>query len=164
VISGILSFDWALWFFWIMATTLGWLLGGFIFSGQTFIISGFLVGIFQWLVLQDRISRPWRWVVFTFSGWTVGYLITFFAIPREYEMINGMVIGSTTRIAQWMILRRELYWAGWWIVIGLTTGLTLLPGVLLTGTMAGVLTGPVLVILLCHPKLTTSHAKHGLDQ
>jgi hypothetical protein len=167
VISGILSFDWALWFFWIMATTLGWLLGGFIFSGQTFIISGFLVGIFQWLVLQDRISRPWRWVVFTFSGWTVGYLITFFAIPQEYEMINGVVIGLTTGIALWMILRRELYWAGWWIVfsvIGWTTGLTLLPGVMLTGTMAGVLTASALEILLRHPKLTTFQAKRGIDQ
>lgn len=150
-----------------MATTLGWLLAGFIPSPQAIVISGFLVGVFQWLVLEGRISRPWRWVVFTFSGWTVGYFITFFVIPQEYEMINGVVIGLATGITQWMILRRELYWAGWWIifsVIGWTTGLTLLPGVMLTGMMAGVLTGLALEILLRHPKLTTFQVKRGLDQ
>jgi hypothetical protein len=162
VISKILSFDWALWFFWIMATTLGWLLGGFILSGQTIVISGFLVGIFQWLVLQGRIAHPWRWIVSTFFGWTIGYLFMFFMIPREFEMFNGVVIGLTTGIAQWMILRHELHWAGWWIIfsiIGWTTGLTLFPGVMLTGTMAGTLTGLALEILLRHPKLKMIQAQ-----
>lgn len=142
-----------------MATTLGWLLGGFILPGQTIVISGFLVGIFQWLVLQGRIAHPWRWIVSTFFGWTIGYLVTFFMIPQELEMFNGVVIGLITGIAQWLILRRELHWAGWWIIfsiIGWTTGLTLLPGVLLTGTMAGVLTGFALEILLRNPKLKTN--------
>jgi hypothetical protein len=75
-----------------MATTLGWLLGGFILSGQTILISGFLVGFFQWLVLPGRISHPWRWIVFTISGWTVGYLITLFMVSREFELVNGTVI------------------------------------------------------------------------
>ena len=67
-----------------------------------------------------------------------------------------LIIGLTVGIAQWVILRRELHWAGWWIIfsiIGWTTGLTLLPGVMLTGTMAGVLTGIALEILLRHPRL-----------
>ncbi|MCJ7432626.1 MAG: hypothetical protein MUO77_03985 [Anaerolineales bacterium] len=158
MISKILSFDWALWFFWIMATNLGWFLGGLIFSGLTFITSGLLIGIFQWLVLQGRIVRPWRWIVSTFSGWTVGYLIMFLGIPREFEIFDGVAIGLTTGIAQWVILRHELHWAGWWIifsVVGWTTGFTLLPGFMLTGTMAGALTGLALEILLRHPKLTT---------
>jgi len=144
-----------------MATTLGWLFGGFI-SGLTIVISGFLVGSFQWLVLLGRISHPWRWIVSTFFGWTIGYLIMFFAIPVEFEMFEGAVIGLTTGIAQWMILRRELHWAGWWIIfsiIGWTTGLTLLPGIMLTGTMAGALTGIALDVLLRHPKLKTLHVQ-----
>lgn len=158
MISKILSLDWALLFFWIIATTLGWLLGGLIFSGLALITSGFLVGIFQWLVLQGRIIQPWRWIISTFFGWTVGYLITFFGIPEQLDIFDGVVIGLTTGVAQWLVLRRELHWAGWWIVfsiIGWTTGLTLLSGIMLTGTMAGLLTGLALAILLRHPKLIT---------
>ncbi len=143
-----------------MATTWGWLLGGFILPGLTLVISGFMVAIFQWLVLQGRITRPWRWVITTSLGWITGYFITFFLLPQEFEIFTGMVIGLTTGIAQWMILRHELHWAGWWImfsIIGWTTGLTLLPGVMLTGTVAGVLTGLALEILLRNPKLKTTH-------
>jgi hypothetical protein len=156
VISKILSFDWALWFFWIMATALGWFLGGLISSPLTIVISGFLVGIFQWLVLQGRIGRPWHWIFSSFCGWTIGYFITFYGALREFEIFDGAIIGLTVGIAQWVILRSELRWAGWWIIfsiIGWTTGLTLLPGVVITGTMAGVLTGIALEILLRHPRL-----------
>ena len=151
MISKILNFDWALWFFWIMATTLGWLLGGLLLPGLAFVTSGILVGIFQWLVLQSRITRPWRWVVATSIGWLVGYLITLFVLPQELFVFEGATIGLTTGFVQWTLLRREVYWAGWWIIfsiIGWTTGLTLLPGVLQTGTMAGALTGLPLEILL----------------
>jgi hypothetical protein len=161
VISKILSFDWALWFFWIMATTLGWLLGALILPGLALVTSGILVGIFQWLVLQGRIPRPWRWIAATSLGWIAGFLITFFALPQELEILEGMIIGLTTGIAQWMILRGVLQWSGWWIIfsiIGWSTGLTLLPGVLLTGTMAGAFTGIPLEILLRYPKPRTSGA------
>jgi hypothetical protein len=159
VISKILSFDWALWFFWIMATTLGWLLGGLILPGLALVTSGILVSIFQWLVLQGRIPRPWRWIVATSLGWMAGFLITFFALPQQLEILEGMIIGLTTGIAQWTILRGALQWSGWWImfsIIGWTTGLTLLPGVLLTGTMAGAFTGIPLEILLRYPKPKTT--------
>jgi hypothetical protein len=138
-----------------MATTLGWFLGG-LTPGFPIITSGLLVGIFQWLVLQRRIDKSWRWVVATFIGWTAGFLIVFFGIPQPLLNVDGFVIGLTTGFAQWTILRGELHWSGWWIIfsiVGWTTGLTLLPGVMLTGTMAGVLTGLALEILLRHPKL-----------
>lgn len=152
MIKRILSFDWALWFFWIMATTWGWLVGNFL-PGLTLVISGLFVAIFQWLVLQGRISRPWRWIAATCLGWIAGYLITLLALPQVWE---GPVIGLTAGIAQWTILRRELHWAGWWIVfsfLGWITGITLLPGLFLTGTMAGALTGICLEVLLRNPKL-----------
>lgn len=154
MIKRILSFDWALWFFWIMATTWGWLLGSF-FSGLALVISGFMVAVFQWLVLQGRIARPWHWIVATSIGWIAGYFITLFLLPQEFEALEGMIIGLTTGFTQWLILRREFHWAGWWIIfslIGWTTGLTLLPGILLTGTMAGALTGLCLEVLLRNPR------------
>ena len=159
MIKSILSFDWALWFFWIMAVTWGWLIGSLILPGLTLILSGCMVGVFQWLVLQGRITRPWLWIVATSAGWIAGYFITLFMLPQEFAFLEGLVLGLTTGIAQWIILRRELYWAGWWIVfsiIGWITGLTIVPGVLSTGTMVGALTGLPLGILLGHPKLKTT--------
>jgi len=158
VITKILSFDWAVWFFWIMATTWGWLLGGFILPGLTLVISGFMVAVFQWLVLQGRVTRPWFWIIATSIGWIAGYLLTFYLLPKELEILTGMMLGLTTGVAQWIILRREFHWAGWWIIfsmIGWTTGLNLLPGILLTGTMAGAITGLCLEILLRNPKPKT---------
>jgi hypothetical protein len=155
VVSKILSFDWALWFFWIMATTWGWLLGSLLLSGLALITAGLFVGIFQWLVLQGRLVRAWRWIIATSAGWLAGYLITFFLFPVELKSLEGVTIGLITGIAQWVILRREFQWAGWWIIfslIGWTTGLTLLPGILLTGTMAGALSGICLEVLLRFPK------------
>jgi hypothetical protein len=160
MIKQILSFDWAFYFFWIMATTLGWLIGGFILPALSIVVSGVMVGLFQWLVLQGHISKPWRWIVATFFGWTAGYILMSFAVPPEFEMLNGVLIGLTTGIAQWMILRHEVHWSGWWIVfsiIGWVSGLTLLPGVMLTATIAGALTGLALEILLRNPKRGPIH-------
>jgi hypothetical protein len=132
------------------------------FSSLAFIISGLFVGIFQWLVLRGRAARAWRWIVATSAGWVVGYFITFLLFPAELKPLEGIAMGLTTGFAQWTILRREFQWAGWWIpfsMIGWSTGLTLLPGIFLTGTMAGVLTGLCLEVLLRFPKAGTVGTK-----
>ena len=71
------------------------------------------------------------------------------------EFLAGVLIGMTTGTAQWLILRREVYWAGWWYaisVVGWTTGMARLPGVILTGVMVGVVTGIAVELLLRYPK------------
>jgi hypothetical protein len=53
-------------------------------------------------------------------------------------------------IAQWLLLRKEFDWAGWWIIISIlawTTGLTTMPGLISSGTLPGALSGLTLVIL-----------------
>ncbi|HMB22930.1 MAG TPA: hypothetical protein VKP08_08885, partial [Anaerolineales bacterium] len=112
-----------------------------------------------------RVSRPWLWIITTTIGWTAGYLITFYLLPSELGSLTGMVIGLAAGIAQWIILRRELHWAGWWIVfstIGWTTGLNLIPGIFSTGIMAGTLTGICLEVLLRSPKPKTIAAGSSL--
>jgi hypothetical protein len=74
-------------------------------------------------------------------------------------MFSGVVIGTMTGLAQWVILRKEVHWAGWWIVISAlawTTGLALIPGVLTSGVMPGAITGIALELLLRHPKVATA--------
>jgi hypothetical protein len=150
----VVSFDWALWFLWIMATTLGWLVTNFLAIGVSYIAAGFAISLLQGFVLQNRISRTFRWVVAGTTGWAIGWLIVLFAVPSGLEILNGLVVGLAMGIAGWLVLRREVHWAGWWIilsVVGWTTGLALVPGFLSTGSMAGALTGIALEFLLRNP-------------
>jgi serine/threonine-protein kinase len=142
--------DWALWFYWIMATTLGWILGSLLFAGIPVVISGVTIAAFQWAVLYKRIPNAWRWVVASSIGWIAGYTFYLLIFAENLGILLGPVLGGVVGIAQWFLLRKEVDWAGWWIVISLlawTTGLTLVPGLFSSGALPGALTGLALVIL-----------------
>jgi len=144
------SMDWALWFYWIMATSTGWLIGNIFFNGIPVIIAGALISALQWAVLYQRIHKAWRWAVFSVAGWTFGYVLFVLLSALHLGLPAGMLIGLIVGIAQWLLLRKEVNWAGWWIIISTmawTTGLNLLPGLLTSGALPGALTGLALVIL-----------------
>jgi hypothetical protein len=144
------SMDWALWFYWIMATTLGWLVGVLLFNGIPLVISGVAIAAFQWSVLYKRIQSAWRWLVFSSLAWIVGYILLILFIPQQMGLLGGPFLGAILGVVQWLILRKDLEWAGWWIPISIlawTTGLTLMPGFLTSGALPGALTGLALVIL-----------------
>jgi hypothetical protein len=148
-------FDWALWFQWIMANVLGWILGRFLLPNLAIVTIGVALGVLQWLILLHRIRNSQWWILATILGWTSGSLLILVALPQGMELFSGVILGLTTGTAQWLILRREVYWAGWWIVINLiawTTGMVLLPGLLSTGATAGALSGVALELLLRYPK------------
>ncbi len=144
------SMDWALWFYWIMATTLGWLAGTLLFNGIPLAISGVAIAAFQWSVLYKRIRKSWRWLVFSSLAWIAGYILYILLIPGQSSILLGPFLGAVLGVVQWLILRSELEWAGWWIPISIlawTTGLTFMPGLLTSGALPGALTGLTLVIL-----------------
>jgi hypothetical protein len=151
--------DWALWFYWIMATTLGWLVGNLLFSGIPLVISGVAIAVFQWSVLYKRIQKSWRWLVFSALGWVVGIILLVITAPEQMGVLAGPFLGAILGVVQWLILRNELEFAGWWIpisIIAWTTGLTLMPGLLTAGALPGALTGLTLVILFRYaPRKTT---------
>jgi hypothetical protein len=149
------SFDWAFWFQWVMATTLGWLLGKILLPSVALLVSGFLVGAFQWAVLIRRLSKARRWAVASAVGWSVGALFYLFLVPPALDLLAGAILGVTVGFAQWQILRREFQWTGWWIpisVVAWTTGVTLLPGFLSTAVTSGAITGVALDLILRHPR------------
>jgi hypothetical protein len=142
--------DWALWFYWIMATTIGWLLGSLLFNGIPVIIAGVTVAAFQWAVLYKRIHKAWRWLVVTSLGWIAGYILYVIFFSESLGILLGPLLGGVVGISQWFLLRKEVDWAGWWIIISVlawTTGLTVVPGLLSSGALPGALTGLTLVIL-----------------
>ncbi len=153
--SNVLPFDWGLWFQWIMATTVGWVLGNFLLPNLAFVTIGLALGLLQWLVVQHNLRKSWQWIIATTLGWLLGSTISKFAIPAGMDFLAGLVIGVTTGTAQWIILRRQVYLAGWWIIINIvawTSGLAFLPGILLTGVVVGVITSIAIGLLLRFPK------------
>ena len=148
------AFDWAFWFLWILATALGWFLGGVFLPGIGLVPSGMAIAFLQWLLLKQRIHKAWRWILLSLIGWSLGWGISLIAYSLGFDFVNGMVIGLCTGAAQWLILREEVHWSGWWIAVSAVAwaaGITLLPGVLLSGTIAGVITGTALGLLLRLP-------------
>jgi hypothetical protein len=149
------AFDWVLWFQWMLATSVGWVLGRFLLPNLAFVVIGIAMGIMQWFVLKDRVRNSVWWIIATTVGWLLGSTIAMFLLPDGSEFLAGLLIGTTTGIAQWLILKSELYLAGWWVIasiIAWTTGLFLLPGLFLSGVMAGVITGFALALLMNFPK------------
>jgi hypothetical protein len=144
------SLDWALWFYWIMATTLGWVLGSILFQGIPVIMAGVAIAAFQWAVLYQRIPKAWRWLLGSSLGWIIGYILFVVFFSASLSFLLGVVMGAAVGFPQWFLLRKVLDWSGWWIVISVlawTTGLTLVPGLLTSGSLPGALTGLTLVIL-----------------
>ncbi len=139
-----------------MATTLGWLLGNMIFPNLPAISAGVGVGVLQWPILYRRIARAWRWPLVTAVAWIGGSILLQIAVPSDLHLLlAGLILGPLVGLAQWLILRQGVRWAGWWIIISTIawiTGLTLLPGILASGAMVGALSGIALELLLRYPK------------
>lgn len=159
--------DWALWFYWIIATTVGWLAGSLFSSAIPFAVSGVAIAAFQAMVLYKRIQKAWRWMVFSALGWIAGYILFMILIPEQPGILVGPFMGGVLGIVQWWILRQEVDWAGWWIPISIlawTTGLTVMPGALTSGALPGALTGLTLVILFRYASPRAGHEPGALTR
>ena len=138
-------------FLWIMATSAGWVLGRLLLPNLALVTTGLAIGILQWFVLQWRFKKAWQWILATTAGYTLGAMLTNAAILPGMDFLAGVLIGLTTGTAQWLILRREVQWAGWWIAVNIiawTTGMAFLPGLFSTGALVGLITATTLALLL----------------
>lgn len=102
-------------------------------------IEGIVVGTAQWLVLRRPLTRiRWRvWAMATaigaFVAWTLGMIPSTFiftnadtggaaSAPMSDLMVYvlaavmGFVLGSILGVPQWLVLRRHLPKAGWWVL------------------------------------------------
>jgi len=168
--QGVLTFDWALLFYWMMATTSGWLLGWLLLPAIALMTAGVGAGTLQSFVLYRRMPGTWRWILTSAIGWMAGLGIVIVLIPSGMGLLSGLVLGTAAGTAQWILLRSQVKWAGWWILIGALAwaiGLSLappvgqaaLPPIVLSGVMASIPTGIALELLLRNPRKTGTEPK-----
>ena len=149
-------FDWTLWLQWLMETTLGWVLGGILPGELAMVAAGLVIGILQWTVLRPRLRQAGWWVLASAVGWATGWAMIIATVPPEDGTLTGTLLGAAMGTLQWLVLRRLLHQAGWWIVVsplGWAVGLSGFTGQLLVGAVAGAVTGIALELLLRYPGL-----------
>jgi hypothetical protein len=122
--------DWGFGLRWAMATAVGWLVGFVICEAfKAFFRSissdgaviGTCVGIAQWLVIRPRISGTRWWIGASIVGFAFGKLVGDLVVAQtgiENSLITGLggaIIGASLGLAQWLVLRRYVAQAGWWV-------------------------------------------------
>ena len=177
---------WGFWFWWVLASTVGYAVGnaagmkvvqavvgaaeyrakGFVVAIPLLVVmTGAAVGVMQWLVLRREVSGAGWWVLASTVGWVMGKAAAFLGIlfvglqgfsPVSANIVSGAVVGAVVGVLQWLILRRQLRRAGWWVLastVGWVMGQAAhgaigLPAV---GAVSGAITGIALVRLLRQP-------------
>jgi hypothetical protein len=146
--------DWGLLFEWILATTLGWLLGWAILGEFG---PGVAIGLAQWLVLRRELPNSVWWLVGTTVGWLAGSLLVGSGLllapgPGLFtSLLAGGIIGGLIGAIQWPILRQWVSLAALWIPASAAAwaiGFSGLFGSLLAGAIIGAVTGFLLEWLL----------------
>lgn len=144
--------------------------------------NGACVGAAQWILLRRAVATARWWVVASAVGWAVGILLFVPGLARlngllafvlvlatavdvenfPFELFDnpfgGAVAGASIGVLQWLLLRREVVAAGWWVLASALgwavaylapwAGPNALRGATTLGLVTGSLTGIVLVWLL----------------
>ncbi len=135
-------------------------------------VAGWIIAVCQWLILRRRWITTNGWVLLTTiawtAGWTLGWTISGIALGQFarvgyagvmlLSVLLATIGGALVGLAQWVILRRHVKRAGWWIVaMAASWGLGAIagPGGLLRGAIVGGVTGAVL-IWLTSPRATST--------
>jgi hypothetical protein len=187
---------WGLWLSWVGANSVGfaigdaataWVLITFTSSAVLAGLAGavFLGGVsggLQGLVLRRQLSGAGWWVAASIGGWAVSWMVSVALIQSGVpEPVGWAALLAVVAVLggglQWLVLRRYLLQAGWWVaasVAGWALGLAVVFGVLaiagarvsvaapvaialligaLAGAVVGAVTGTMLLWLLRHPRL-----------
>jgi hypothetical protein len=96
-----------------------------------FPIIGLLTGILQYILLRRYLPHMGWWIVATFLGWlmpfVIGFIFSRLFIPGSstVRIVLGMIVlGTTVALPQWWLLRKRVQHAWWWVLVfGLAWGM-----------------------------------------
>jgi hypothetical protein len=182
-----------LWTAWTLATAAAMLLGQltfiFLIDRVDLLVlriliplwTGFLVGVFQWLVLRPYLTHSVDWILHGGAGWALGFALGLVIIQALAASPVGIIIGyllfgAIIALVQWPVLHREIPNIGTWVIaniigwaLGSFLGQVILNAVVtgdtisqvtssaviagITGLVAGAVTGLALVWIVRKPEI-----------
>ena len=91
------------------------------------ILIAILVGMLQWLVLRRYVRWAKQWWIATSVGWIVGSFIASYAafpilaahpltVSLTIDAVTLTVMMGVVGVFQWLVLRRHVRRAGWWVL------------------------------------------------
>ena len=149
------------------------------------LLAGFLIGLAQWTVLRNYLVQSSDWILAAGTSWAVGYALGLLLINTLSNtplggILGFAIFGAVIAAVQWPLLRREIPNIWSWIlanVLGWTAGSyfslvalniffsnqpTINPVVgtsfvaVVTGLIAGAITGLALVWIVRKPEVTVT--------
>ncbi len=147
------GFDWTFWLSWVLVSTLSWVIGWTFVRPEALI--GLPIGVLQWLLVRSSFPHASWWIVASAAGWAAGWSLIVLVLPPQVGVEAGAMIGAALGFAQWWVLRRWVYKAGWWIpvsTLGWAVGLSGVLGVSMVGAIAGAATGYAMELLRRFPR------------
>ncbi len=159
---------WRLWLWWVLASTVGWAVGGpvgvavgssgdIIVAGYVGVaVGGIVAGELQWLVLRRQVAGAGWWVLASTVAAAVVGVVVFGVgvVSADVGWVGGAgLFGTVVGVLQWLVLRRQVARAGWWVLastVGWVVGGPVggFVGWAALGAVYGAITGSVLVWLL----------------
>lgn len=89
-------------------------------------VLGLVTGVIQYGLLRRYLPRMAWWVLATFGGWLFAMLLMYFARSLNILATEALdldtaylALGLSIGVGQWLLLRRRLPSAGWWIAANL---------------------------------------------
>lgn len=123
--------EWGFWLQWVLASILGFAMGAAIGNAVTDLIFtalfGAVGGFMQWLVLRRQIDAVGWWVLANTLGFAIAPLAAIAGVmvmsqvmsldgnPLTATILLGVIFGVLSAIMPWLVLRRQLARAGWWV-------------------------------------------------
>ena len=89
-------------------------------------LAGLVTGVMQYGLLRRTLPRMGGWVLATLGGWLLGMLLVALLsrlvkpdiLSRSFDLAL-LLMGFSIGVVQWLLLRRRLPRAGWWVAASL---------------------------------------------
>jgi hypothetical protein len=119
------------WLQWVLASMLGFAVGAAMGNAVTdwafTALFGAVGGFMQWLVLRRQIAAAGWWVLASTLGFAIAPIAAIAGVmamsqvmsldgnPMAAPILLGVLFGVLSAIMPWLVLRRQLARAGWWV-------------------------------------------------
>ena len=119
------------WLQWVLASMLGFAAGAAMGNAVTdwafTALFGAVGGFMQWLVLRRQIAAAGWWVLASTLGFAIAPIAAIAGVmamsqvmsldgnPMAAPILLGVLFGVLSAIMPWLVLRRQVARAGWWV-------------------------------------------------